>query len=122
MGNYTQHIEDHYWSLVASMQKNTKLQIQNIRISDALVEIPAALEQFRIDYTCSARRYLMNYFQRHASSVLPSLEQYSYVYEGNVYMFNAVTDKNVQTLDADERDEYIRLTPSMVPRDTERVL
>lgn len=109
MGNYTQHIEDHYWSLVASMQKNTKQQIQNIRISDALVEIPAAIEQFRIDYTCSARRYLMNYFQRHASSVLPSLEQYSYVYEGNVYMFNAVTDKNVQTLDADERDEYIRL-------------
>lgn len=109
MGNYTQHIEDHYWGLVTLMQQNTKNQLHNIHINDAKVEISAAIEQFRIDYTCSARRYLMNYFQRRSSSVVSELGQYAYVHNGSVYMFNMVTDENVQELHPDERDEYIRL-------------
>lgn len=108
MSNYTQHIEDHYWSNVTAVQRSTKERFQTVRVGDAESELPAVIEQFRVDYTCSARRYLMNYFENRGQ-IIPALDQFSYAYGGSIYMFSRVTDEHVRSLDADERDTYIRL-------------
>ena len=107
MSGYTQHIEDHYWGYISHVQKDTKLQLQTL--SDLDMGLTEALEQFRIDYTCSARRFLLNYFQRHASSVISETGQFTYAHGGNIYMFTAVSDDAVQHLDVEERDAYIKL-------------
>lgn len=109
MSNYTQYIEDHYWSNTVSMQRETKAMLQSMPINDAQTELPMAIEQFWIDYTCSARRYLMNYFQRHATAILPNLGQFSYTHRGKVYLFQMVESDSARTLEAEERDTYIKL-------------
>lgn len=109
MVNYTQYIEDHYWSNVSSVQQQTKDQLRSIQILDATLEIPAALEQFKQDHTCSARRYLMLYFQRHATSVIDALDQFSYIHRDTVYLFHRVSNQQSQFLDPEERDAYIKL-------------
>ena len=109
MSDYTQHIEDHYWGYLNRVRKDTRKQLQDLPVRDADISIPEALERFRIDYTCSARRFLMNWFQEHSTSRIAALGKYTYSYHGSVYMFSTVSDASVEKLDVDERDTYIRL-------------
>lgn len=108
MSNYTQYIEDHYWNNMATVRQSTKERLLTIRTSDAESELPVIIEQFRSDHTCSARRYLMNYFQNR-STVIEALDQFSYVHEDKSYLFSRVSNDRARTLDSDERDAYIRL-------------
>ena len=109
MSDYTQHIEDHYWGYLSRVRRDTRNQLQEISVQDADISIPEALERFRIDYTCSARRFLMNWFQNHAASRISAMGQYTYSHHGSVYMFSMISNETVEKLDAEERDAYIRL-------------
>ena len=100
MSNYTQYIEDHYWNNMATVRQSTKERLLTIRTSDAESELPIIIEQFRIDHTCSARRYLMNYFQNR-STVIEALDQFSYVYKDKSYLFSRVSNERARTLDSD---------------------
>ena len=109
MYGYTQHIEDHYWGYLKQVNHETIQQLQTAAINDSKTEIGSAIEHFRQEYTCSARRYLMNYFQQRATAEIPQLNQFSFVWNGGVYLFSAVSDSSVYNLNVEERDQYIRL-------------
>lgn len=109
MYGYTQHIENHYWGYLKQVNHKTIQQLQTVAINDSEAEIDAAIERFRLDYTCSARRYLMSFFQQHAAAVLPQMKQYTYIWNGNVFLFSTVCDSVVHNLEPEERDQYIQL-------------
>lgn len=117
MSNYTQRIEDHYWNNVAAVRRATKSQLRAVRTGDSESELPAIIEQFRIDHTCSARRYLMNFFQNHGR-LIDVLDQFSYTHKGKVYLFQRATGEHARMLDADERDTYIRLICAVAAENT----
>lgn len=106
---YTQHIEDHYWGYFKQVNRKTIQQLQTVAVNDSETEIDDAIEGFRLDYTCSARRFLMSFFQKHATAVLPQQGQFAYNWEGNVLLFSTVSDYVVKNLDPEERDQYIQL-------------
>ena len=110
MSDYTQHIEDRYWDYINFVQHETQNVMRTFSTQDSDVVLSEAIDRFKSEYTCSARRFLMNYFQRQATSVIPQLGQYSFVFHGNVYLFSIVTDDIVRNLDTVERDTYIKLT------------
>ena len=109
MYGYTQHIENHYWGYFKQVNHKTIQQLQTAATNASETEIDTAIEHFRQEYTCSARRYLMNYFQKRASAEIPQLHQYSFVWSGNVYLFSMVDDVVVCNLNTEERDQYIQL-------------